>query len=434
MCIQNGYSYVYKALAASKTNVETVAAAGAYATSVVTSGKTNSVNICKSTPFTQSTHLESMKFKNPAVAIANCPMKADVCGTTTATLATIGATAVDVTVKTLTAKDQCTYFLKATCGMPAVTAKVAAGNYLKPSYINVDFIEGKGDPATVLDVAAEPQDVSGWSALGDGSLYSYMTYSTNYGDYADASVVSLLKSKTLGRMKQSTSHSWSNLADQVKERNAVVAKYNTAVAKYEKDFAAFQAQLTKKGENWIQVNYPKTPVEVQKFKTVFPTMPVAPPAVKDLVTPLETAKWGGVFTQGYGALTLGSINVVQGQKKSFGVQGQGTAADKGYMWPVEKTGACVAKFIAVNVYPTDPDFTTAAADKLTLSFTSENPQKFDFTQTAFAANSEKYASDKAVIAKYMTYAQEQELAEFLGASSLVAAAASVASLAAMTLF
>jgi len=86
-------------------------------------------------------------------------------------------------------------------------------------------------------------------------------------------------------------------------------------------------------------------------------MPVSPPAVKDLITPLETTKWGGEFVQGYGASTLGSINVVQGEKKSFGVQGQGTGSDKGYMWPVEKTGACVAKFIAVNVYPTDPDFT-----------------------------------------------------------------------------
>jgi len=97
-----------------------------------------------------------VKFKNPAVAMANCPMKTDVCGTTTNTLATIGATAVDVSVKTMTAKDQCTYFLKATCGMPAVTAKVATGNFLKKSYVNVDFIEGKGDPATVLDIELTP--------------------------------------------------------------------------------------------------------------------------------------------------------------------------------------------------------------------------------------------------------------------------------------
>ena len=36
MCIQNGYSFVYKALIAAKTNAETVAASGSYATSVTT--------------------------------------------------------------------------------------------------------------------------------------------------------------------------------------------------------------------------------------------------------------------------------------------------------------------------------------------------------------------------------------------------------------
>jgi len=245
---------------------------------------------------------------------------------------------------------------------------------------------------------------------------------------------------SLNRKSQFENTDLHELAANVKTRNDAIAAYNAAKKTYETDFAAFQAQLTEKGQNWIKVNYPKVPTEVKKFKTLYPpTLPVVSKAAMTPEYSVPDASKGntfnGIFVEGSGATTAGTIKAEAGTKKSFGVRGQGKGKDQGYMFPVEDSKACTTKYLAVSVYPTNPEY-TQGDDTLSLEFTSEAAQKIDFTQTKFATGSVKNQeeSEKKVLDKYLTYAQDQELAEFLGASSLVAATASVATLAAMTLF
>jgi len=75
---------------------------------------------------------------------------------------------------------------------------------------------------------------------------------------------------------------------------------------------------------------------------------------------------------GYGMCTNGKIDVVAGEKKSFGVRGQGTGSSMGYKYPVEVEGSCVAKYITVNVFPMDPMFSQATdTGTFVLSVTAE---------------------------------------------------------------
>lgn len=76
---------------------------------------------------------------------------------------------------------------------------------------------------------------------------------------------------------------------------------------------------------------------------------------------------------GYGMCTNGKIDVVVGEKKSFGVRGQGTGSSMGYKYPVEVEGSCAAKYITVNVFPKDPMF-DQATDTFVLSVTAEAAQ------------------------------------------------------------
>lgn len=157
-CINAGYTFAYKAATTAKTNTETVATTKDY----------DAANKCLET--WGGATLESRHFKNSAVAIANCPMKTDVCGaTTSASLKDKAATAVDFSVATMTGKDQCTFTVKAKCGLPVITIKEATGGFLDAKKVAVTFIEGSADEA--LDIDDEPHYAHDAWMGKEGSFY-----------------------------------------------------------------------------------------------------------------------------------------------------------------------------------------------------------------------------------------------------------------------
>jgi len=141
---------------------------------------------------------------------------------------------------------------------------------------------------------------------------------------------------------------------------------------------------------------------------------------------------------GFGSLTSGNIDVVQGSVKSYGTKGQGTSANMGYKWPVEVTGSCVPKFITVLVYPLTSDF-NQATDTGTFKITvaAEDAMTVDNTSVTTSPVSLRFqaALEMEEIKAYNKWFSDQENAEFLGAMKLAAfASASAASIAALTLF
>lgn len=86
---------------------------------------------------------------------------------------------------------------------------------------------------------------------------------------------------------------------------------------------------------------------------------------------------------GFGSNTYGYIDVVKGEKKSFGVRGQGTGSDMGYMHPVEVSTKCTSKYITVNVFPTDPSFDQVAdTGVFTITASAEGAQTVALEQSA----------------------------------------------------
>lgn len=104
----------------------------------------------------------------------------------------------------------------------------------------------------------------------------------------------------------------------------------------------------------------------------------------------------------------------------------------GYQYPPQTSSVCVNKYITVSVFPKDPAF-VQGTDKLTLTASAEDAKVVDLTQEDLSnADSTRsaYENQQKV---YRQFFQDQENAEFLGAVKL-AASASVATLAAFTLF
>lgn len=139
---------------------------------------------------------------------------------------------------------------------------------------------------------------------------------------------------------------------------------------YASALSAYFENLTKRGKYWVGLNFPQeAPVEVQDIPAKAypiapePPMPYSMYSIEDLV----------VANGGYGTLTYGDFKVVVGERKSFGVMGQGTGANKGYMYPVEdtsETAKCTPKHIAISVYPIGPKSYTSTGG-LTLTVGAE---------------------------------------------------------------
>lgn len=154
---------------------------------------------------------------------------------------------------------------------------------------------------------------------------------------------------------------------------------------YEEDLADFQAATIEKSTNWVQVKYPKTEVEF-KFQPQLtpPSMPLDYAAYDDEITTPDSKDAEGDYiltkNYGYGAPTTGYLLALEGEKKSFGVYGEGTSSNLGYMHPPETSSACVEKFVSIVVFPKHKDFQqTDAEDELTITVSSESPQEMDFT-------------------------------------------------------
>ena len=84
---------------------------------------------------------------------------------------------------------------------------------------------------------------------------------------------------------------------------------------------------------------------------------------------------------GYGTETTGYINPVPGEKKSFGVKGQGTGSNMGYMYPPESE-PCTIKIIGISVFAKDPAFKQTASDELVITVSSESASTHELTAAA----------------------------------------------------
>lgn len=217
------------------------------------------------------------------------------------------------------------------------------------------------------------------------------------------------------------------------------------VAQYESDLADFQLNLIEKGDNILQTKYYKTdPVEYQYIQQELPPYSPIPPSIIDTIGDIDTIEslvpgssdeYLLDKTGGYGTTTVGRLQVTEGSVKAFGTFGQSIgASNKGYIHPAEEGNTCIDKFVAIIVVPVDNTFVQSDDDELQITVESEAAFEPALTQSAFDGSNFKFETNDALADEYSAYAQNQELAEFLGAKYIAGAAASVATMAAMTLF
>jgi len=94
-------------------------------------------------------------------------------------------------------------------------------------------------------------------------------------------------------------------------------EYDKNKVKYEKDFDAYQTNLSSRGKNWITYNWS---AKVEAFKPIvkleLPLMPVIPEPYNYLDITQAEFRFGG-----FGSPTAGYINPVANELKSFGVRG-----------------------------------------------------------------------------------------------------------------
>lgn len=166
-CIRAGFVWQYEVATSATINTATTPTAS-YVTSKTIGGITEDTNKCTMTG--SSTVLDSNDFKSPYAAIANCPMKTSVCGSSASTtLADKAAAAVDFSVTAMTQDDQCSYTIKATCDLPVVTIKAATGSFLGTAKkVNVDYIEGTDQTMTTTTM---PMDSDSTYLGKQGSMY-----------------------------------------------------------------------------------------------------------------------------------------------------------------------------------------------------------------------------------------------------------------------
>ena len=104
------------------------------------------------------------------------------------------------------------------------------------------------------------------------------------------------------------------------------------------------------------------------------------------------------------------------------------------MHPVESSSSCIDKTVSIFVLPLTVDFAQTSDDNLNIAVESEDAIDISITPSVLEFDSFKFGAQDTLAEEYAIYAQNQELAEFLGAKMIAGAAASVATMAAMTLF
>lgn len=293
-------------------------------------------------------------------------------------------------VSKMTQDDQCTFTATATCDIPTVTVKAATGDMLSSAgKIDVTFIEGTTE---TLDSELKGMNTMGdFASMGmEGSFFPIYTLGQSFTnplagtrlDYGQSPMEKALRenadSVAISRQRP---YDFLGQIAMNKKLNDDIRAYSAATSTFAADYTKFQAQLIEKAKYWMSIKYPKDgAVEPKVFKNL--PMPQMPIAWHQWTYSKDFAKDIKDFTMlgGYGSLTQGTINVVQGHIKSFGVGGQGTTAGgKGYIFPAEKTGACTKKFITVTVTPKNSlPFTQTGT--LTLSFGAGKAQVIDNTE------------------------------------------------------
>jgi len=240
-----------------------------------------------------------------------------------------------------------------------------------------------------------------------------------------------------------------NMIDGVMERNMYIESLNEAIEQYESDMADFQSNLVSKSKNLLDSKYYKSdPIE---YKYIQQKMPVFTPDIYSFLYIDVIGAFGTIdtffehhddqykytMTMGFGKNTGGTLMAKTGYVKAFGTQGMSMdAMNKGYKHPADAEGSCSDTFVAVFVVPTNRDFEQTPDDTLTITIESEDAMEVDLMHEEIDTDSLmfKLATNDMIAEGYTQYAQDQELAEFLGAKYIAGAAASAATLAAMTLF
>lgn len=212
--------------------------------------------------------------------------------------------------------------------------------------------------------------------------------------------------------------------------------------------ADFQSNLMSKTDNLMGAKYYKSdPIAykyIQQKMPVFASTPFDSPklalfgAFDTIDTLIDEDHYMYDIGAGFGMNTGGSLMSSTGYSKDFGTFGmsEDIEGNHGYVHPVEEAGSCVDKFTAIFVVPVSKDFEQGSEDTLSITVSVQEPMEIDLENMDIdlEALTFKLTTNDLVAEGYKEFAQDQELAEFLGAKYLAGAAASVATLAAMTLF
>jgi len=163
-----------------------------------------------------------------------------------------------------------------------------------------------------------------------------------------------------------------------------------------------------------------------------PSCPVKP----DLPTEnIDISLDGAKYVSGFGTLTAGEIALgvaKVGTRKSFGVFGQGRLNEQGFSSGLDEIGAdgkrqCRARYLALNLFPLRRTFTQAASEVLELTASSELPSTHRMTKPGPPRE-----SDPEGCVDFTPGAQF--FVDTLGAGYLTTMVASMATLAALTLY
>lgn len=131
-------------------------------------------------------------------------------------------------------------------------------------------------------------------------------------------------------------------------------------------------------------------------------------------------------------------------KKFFGVLGQGTGTDKGFIYPLETADKCITKYIGLSLYPIVADgatLSTTSSDTFTATITSTNAAVHTLDPSVSTANKKDIMGGKAIndalqklSLNFRAYDQWQYKAEYLSAQTVSLGVAAISSFAALTLY
>jgi len=160
-CISAGYVYHYATDNEAMFNEDVDIASGDdYPATAEIDGVTKDVNYCADILSLDNDLLKSNQFDSPYSALANCPVKEDVCGSTLYTsIEDVGESA-EFSVTDMTGMDMCGYMVDTGCGLPKITITEATGAFdYESNEVMLYFVEGTGDFEDHLETDINYSDV-----------------------------------------------------------------------------------------------------------------------------------------------------------------------------------------------------------------------------------------------------------------------------------